>query len=208
MGVAERRAREKEHLRSQIVEAATEIIAEEGLQHFSIRRLADRIEYSPATIYLYFKDKTALIQQICIETFAPLIARLHEIKAEGMGPLETLRKALRAYIDHGLQHPNHYYVTFCVPETHFVDLDETGINEGFDIGMQTFDELRQGIQMCMNAGVIHKGDVETAAQLTYMQMHGIVSALVTAPTHFPWVEKSRLVEEGVEHILRGLGARL
>jgi AcrR family transcriptional regulator len=208
MGVAERRAREKQQLRSQIVEAATAIIAEEGLQNFSIRRLADRIEYSPATIYLYFKDKTALVHQICAETFEPLIARMEVIKAENLGPLETMRKCIRAYIDHGLEHPNHYYVTFCLPEAQYSDMNEAEIDAGYDIGMQTFDGLRQGVRICIEAGVIAQADVETTAQLAYMQMHGIVSALITAPTYFPWVDKQRLVDQGVEQILRGMGARV
>ncbi|MEX0893041.1 MAG: helix-turn-helix domain-containing protein, partial [Gemmatimonadota bacterium] len=57
MGIAERREREREQVRTLIVEAARDILSAEGLEALSMRAIAERIEYSPATIYLYFKDK-------------------------------------------------------------------------------------------------------------------------------------------------------
>jgi AcrR family transcriptional regulator len=208
MGVAERRAREKEHLRSQILEAATDMIAQEGLQHLSIRKLADRIEYSPATIYLYFRDKAELVQTICVETFTPLRDKLKRQMAETRAPLPKLRQCLLAYMEHGLEHPQHYYVTFCMPEGHFGGMDPAKVDEGYEVAMETFDLLRQGLGASMDAGVIRKTDVEVAAQLTWMMMHGIVSLLVTTPNEFPWVDKKVLLNEGVDRILLGLGAKV
>ncbi len=52
MGVKERRAREKEQLRQQILSAARELFVTEGYEHVSMRKSADKIEYSPTTIYL------------------------------------------------------------------------------------------------------------------------------------------------------------
>ena len=57
MGVLERRAREKEALRARILDAATSCFVEEGYENVSIRKIAERIEYSPATIYLYLRTK-------------------------------------------------------------------------------------------------------------------------------------------------------
>src|SRR5690349_13484924 len=69
MGIAERREREKEALRTRIVEAARDIVSEEGLDALSMRAIAERIEYSPATIYLYFRDKDALLREVVEEGF-------------------------------------------------------------------------------------------------------------------------------------------
>ena len=57
MGVKERRAREKEQLRRQIIAAARELFVNEGYENVSMRKIADKIEYSPTMIYLYFKTR-------------------------------------------------------------------------------------------------------------------------------------------------------
>jgi AcrR family transcriptional regulator len=115
MGISERRAREKEVLRQSILNAASELILEEGYQSLSIRKLAERIEYSPSTIYLYFKDKADILSTICQEAFSELSEKLDDIYRDESDPRTALRQGLRYYIDWGLHHPNHYMVTFGTP---------------------------------------------------------------------------------------------
>ena len=62
MGIAERKEREKMEMHDRILQAATVMFLEDGYEKTSIRNIADKIEYSPATIYLYFKDKDELHQ--------------------------------------------------------------------------------------------------------------------------------------------------
>src|SRR5690554_886786 len=64
MGIAERRGRDREALRTRIVEAARDIVSEAGLDALSMRSIAERIEYSPGTIYLYFRDKNELLGEV------------------------------------------------------------------------------------------------------------------------------------------------
>src|SRR6266403_1650812 len=79
MGVRERRAREKRFLRQEILDAASELFAREGFENVSMRRIADKIAYSPTTIYLYFKDKAELLEQVCAEAFSRLLQRLTKL---------------------------------------------------------------------------------------------------------------------------------
>src|SRR5262244_2221370 len=73
MGVMERRIREKQALRQEILDAARELFVTEGYENVSMRKVAERIEYSPTTIYLYFKDKADLHDCICEETLGRLV---------------------------------------------------------------------------------------------------------------------------------------
>jgi AcrR family transcriptional regulator len=57
MTIANRKERQKEELRGKILEAAKALFIERGFEETSIRNIAEKIEYSPTTIYLYFKDK-------------------------------------------------------------------------------------------------------------------------------------------------------
>ena len=57
MGIKERQERDREAVRRAILDAARELFVAEGFQNVSIRKIAERIEYSPAAIYGYFPSK-------------------------------------------------------------------------------------------------------------------------------------------------------
>lgn len=64
MGTKERRDIEKTEMKRRIINAAIEIIEQEGYEKLSLRKIAAHIEYSPTTIYLYYKDKAEIIQDM------------------------------------------------------------------------------------------------------------------------------------------------
>ena len=65
MGVKDRRARQKTLLRQQILDAARDLLVRDGYEKLSMRRVAERIDYSPTAIYLHFKDKQELVSSLC-----------------------------------------------------------------------------------------------------------------------------------------------
>ena len=114
MGVKERRTREKEQLRRQIIAAARELFVNEGYENVSMRKIADKIEYSPTMIYLYFKNKADLLDSVCKETLLNLLNTLELLKRDKSNPIETLRKSGKAYVEFGLKYPQDYKLTFVV----------------------------------------------------------------------------------------------
>src|SRR2546422_1401284 len=98
MGVQERRARQKEGVREEILDAARTLFVKEGYEHVSIRKIAEKIEYAPGTIYLYFHDKAEILDRICEETFSKLAQRMHAINQDPANPLDGLRRGLRTYV--------------------------------------------------------------------------------------------------------------
>ena len=85
MGLRERRAREKEDLRQEILDAARDLFIREGYEAVSMRKIADRIEYSPTTIYLYFRDKSELFDCLSEQAFGKLLEKLQSIGDRGSG---------------------------------------------------------------------------------------------------------------------------
>ena len=69
MGISDRKEREKEEMRRRILESAKKLFLELGYEKTSVRAIAEDIEYSPATIYLYFKDKNELLFALHQEAF-------------------------------------------------------------------------------------------------------------------------------------------
>lgn len=117
MGIAERRQREREELQAAIIDAAVEIVSAQGVDALSVRAVADRIEYSHATIYLYFKSKDELLRAVVHEAFARfdamLLAPLE--RSEGMGTFAQLAAVRRAYIDFAREHTAYFKLMFGLP---------------------------------------------------------------------------------------------
>jgi len=204
MGVVERRAREKEELRGRILAAATELFVQEGFANVSIRKIAEKIEYSPTTIYLYFKDKAELMGSICYQVFDELAVSLNEIAAKGLPPVDRLRASLIRFVEFALEHPDHYTVVFCLPEpVELTSILRDGVHR--DPGMEMFDRLRTTVAECMSRGDMMNDDVEAVSQQIFTMSHGVAAALVNMKT-FPWIDKPTLIGRSVDSLLRGLGA--
>ena len=102
MGISQRKEREKEEMRRLILDAANRIFREKGFDGVSIRNIAEAIEYSPATIYLYYKDKNEIYFALQYEAAAA--KRDHLLPAAALeNPWERLIEIGRRYIDFGLK---------------------------------------------------------------------------------------------------------
>ena len=215
MGVQERRARQKENLRQEILDAARDLFAREGVESVSMRKIAERIEYSPGTIYLYFNDKNEILKTLCDETFSRLHQKIQAIRDDRSEPLDSLRRGLRAYIEFGLQNPNHYMVTFVLagralhgnPNPGWERASFHGTPEEqdqeLDSGHRCFDNLRGIVRKCIQEGLFRIDDVEEASQVLWAGAHGITTLLITKPG-FPFVEQTRLVDRVVEVLVEGV----
>jgi len=201
MGVQERRAREKKELRQEILDAARDLFVREGYENVSMRKIAEKIEYSPTTIYLYFQDKADLLDCICEETLARLIRKQNVLEQTTSDPLERLRLSLKSYIDFGLKHPNHYMVTFMMTR----GVETQAPMKSQEAGQKAFDFLRRTLALCAERKLIEIGDVETTAQVIWASIHGLTSLLIARPK-FPWVERNRLIDTLVDTTLQGLRA--
>jgi AcrR family transcriptional regulator len=202
MGVTDRRERQKLALRQEILTAARELFAKEGYENVSMRRIAEKIEYSPTTIYLYFRDKDELMHEMCAETFALLTRKLNKLMAAEGDSVEKLRMGLKAYVEFGLKHPNHYFTTFMQPTP---KCGEEHQYEG-SVGAEAFQKLVEGVTVCVRAGRFRGTDVLAISQSLWMVIHGITSLLISFGEGFPWVEKDRLIDLTIENALRGWAA--
>jgi AcrR family transcriptional regulator len=199
MGTKERRERQKEAVRQEILDSARELFVSEGYENVSMRRIAEKIEYSPTTIYLYFEDKADLLISICEETFARLSATLETIARAGDDPVDTLKRGCHAYVDFGLKHPNHYRVTFI---SQYPDL--AGRYRLADsMGMRAYGFLRDSVSECVRLGRFHDTDIEMITQALWAAGHGVTSLLITKK-NFPWSDADTLVSFVIDTFIDGL----
>jgi len=99
MGTAERKLREKEKLRTAILDTAWQMVKDEGWQSLSIRKIADAIEYSVPFIYQHFENKEAILFEFAKEGFRMLAKKIQAAKEKNEDPEEQLKLIALAYWD-------------------------------------------------------------------------------------------------------------
>ncbi len=206
MGIKERRDREKLETREKILDAARELFIAEGYEGVSMRRIADKIEYSPTAIYVHFKDKDELFLEICHEDFRRLAQTFLAI-GQIVDPVERLKKIGHAYVEFGTKNPNHYRTMFMTPHPLILGKDKALEGKG-NPEEDAYEFLRVTVAEAIKAGAFRYDlkDADLVAQTMWAGVHGVIS-LQIAKSEDPWVpwrslkKRSEIMLEG---LLRGL----
>ncbi|MFZ5998732.1 MAG: TetR/AcrR family transcriptional regulator [Nitrospirota bacterium] len=200
MGAREKRAKYKEEFRREILDAARDLFINEGYERFSMRKLAEKIEYSPTTIYLYFKDKDALLFAICEEVAEQFLANLNHIKTHYSDPLDALRQAMISFMEFGFNNPNQYKVFF------FTSPEVYGSQEEFmekeSMARASYFLFREIVRNCIATGRLRKMDTDVLTQVLSVATHGLI-VMTTYRKNFPWADRSVLAHTLVDGLLRG-----
>lgn len=172
MGIKEKRAKNKEEFRLEILNAARELFINEGYEKFSMRRLAEKIDYSATTIYHYFKDKDDLLFAICEEFFEHFSAQLDHIRSVSQDPVDTLRQALLYLIGFGLNNPNQYKLIFFTKSVYGTRQE---LVEKESMARNTYFVFKEIVQDCIDAGKLREIDVDVIVDTLAMASHGVIA---------------------------------
>ena len=172
-----------------------------------MRRVDERIDYSPTAIYLHFKDKQELVASQCDESFARLMHELETLPQEDADPVVRLRHGLERYIAFGLKYPDHYLPTFVLPLPGHLDAKRKAeAMSASSNGMRAFAFLRDCIADGIKARKLRKIDPENAARAAWAGIHGITSLLIVHET-FPWGDRKKVIATVVDVLIEGLRRR-
>jgi AcrR family transcriptional regulator len=205
MGVKERREREKSEIRDKILDAARALFISEGYEGVSMRRVAEKIEYSPTAIYLHFADKEDLFHELCHEDFARL-AEVFQGPMMPLDPVERLRFIGKAYTEFGLQYPNHYKLMFMTPHLP-AKLDERDREIQGNPESDAYAFLRLAVEQAVSGGRFRAEwtDCDLISQTLWAAVHGVIS-LHIAKCDDAWVDWrpiAQRVEVMLDVTLRG-----
>ncbi|MCT1532762.1 MULTISPECIES: TetR/AcrR family transcriptional regulator [Sphingobacterium] len=112
MGLTERRLRQQEELKQQIISCSREIVENEGWNALSIRKIADAIEYSVPVIYKHFENKEAISTFFVQEGFQNLHKELEEQIDDSKEVSDKLGQLAKAYWLFAVKYPKHYEIMF------------------------------------------------------------------------------------------------
>lgn len=204
MGVQERREREREEMREKILDAARELFVTEGYQAVSMRKIAQRIEYSTTALYVHFKDKETLMRELCARDFAQFAGVFAQI-AGIADPIARIRAAGEAYIRFGLEHPNHYRLMFLTPvDPEVYQNDEVAIKRRGNPDVNAYAFLRHAVVQALeqNCFAPQYRDPDLIAQTLWAAVHGMVS-LEIIKGRDPWLGWPS-VEQRMNAVLDGI----
>lgn len=151
MGIKERQERDRETVRRAILDAAKDLFESEGYANVSIRKIAERIEYSPAALYSYFPSKDDIFFALAHEGFELLNAGSAQPGFADTPPqtrLDQLRESVWRIYQFSYDHPQYFALMFLdrdVPRVSKAD-------ECIAAARQGKDQLCALVQECIDAG--------------------------------------------------------
>jgi AcrR family transcriptional regulator len=174
MPTKQRRERERAALRQQILDAAREIAREAGWQAVTVRKVAERIEYSHAAIYAYFDNKEAILLELLREGFGLLQEELRVAQEAPGTPEERLQHMTMAYWNFARIHPELYQVMHGLGGIPF------GTTQTPSEARGAFAQLRAGVVRALEQFAdVSRIDVNREVDMLWAALHGLVSLSMT-----------------------------
>jgi AcrR family transcriptional regulator len=149
MGIQERREREKEERRNQIIKTARKEFIKSGIRNASIKDIARKAELSPRTIYTYFNNKQELYVAILLSGLKILCNEIAKIASEEEDPVKAIKMVKEAYGSFYRDHRDYFRIMIFIG---FHDIHE-------DVGKEPCQEISDAVLSCITlvSGIIEKG---------------------------------------------------
>jgi AcrR family transcriptional regulator len=199
MGTKERQERDRVRVRQSILTAARELFISEGYRNVSMRKIAERIEYSPAAIYSYFPGKDDIFFALAEEGFR-ILADQAQAGAQGItDPLDRLRRGLWGFYLFSKSHPEYF-------ELMFLDRSVPSLSQDFqrfEFFQETTLRAEADISACMERGEFSKSLVPAAAlHVLWVGMLG-AATIGLAKRLAPGENPDALAHDVLESLLAG-----
>ncbi|TKT93365.1 TetR/AcrR family transcriptional regulator [Dyadobacter frigoris] len=166
MSIAERKQKEKQEMSKLILDGARKIFLEKGYEHTSMRNIANEINYSPGSLYFYYKDKSEIFHELHEEGFHILMGRL-KVLAKVADPFERLKAIGLIFIDFAQDHRDYYNLMFIVDER------VQPAKPGFQIAQVAISYLAGVLEECQAKGRFKGMDLEYLTFMFLSSVHGI-----------------------------------
>jgi len=195
----------QEEIRNKILDAAREIIATEGFAGLSIRKITGKIEYSPAIIYHYFKDKNEIVESLVGEGYGRILAAISSVKPNEAEPEKEMREVFMKYIEAALASPE-VYKEFMLNDDPAV-LKRTGLlKAGISQTSPSLKILCGNIQRGISLGRLAPCDPELTAQIIWTSTFGLIIKLIMEKD-IPKEQVNRLIDQHFAIIFNGILAK-
>lgn len=200
MGIKERRNLEKAEMKRKIMEAAVEIIEQEGYEKLSIRKIATKIEYSPTTIYLYYKDKAEIITDMSDELYNKVFSNVVTfINENTMLTVEKQVREIMCLFINGLCSEPEMVKAIMFSGMNVIFANEASNCTPTNSGIDMLDKLFfNGVTQ-----KVFRSDIQNSSWMIVSALLGFVMSAVTNKLHLH-DNFDQLVDEFVKILMRGV----
>jgi AcrR family transcriptional regulator len=200
MSLKERHERDRQRTQKAILDAARDLFLAEGYQNISMRKIADRIDYSPAAIYSYFASKDDLFFALAAEGFQILARGVLGAIRDVADPFQRLRLGLWAFYQFAKTHPEYFALMFLDRSVPSLSQDF----QRFEFFRQTTARAEADIRTCIDSGIFAKS-VNPAAAL-HVLWAGVLGAATIglAQRLAPGENPDALARDVLESLLAGI----
>jgi AcrR family transcriptional regulator len=202
-GPKEPRAPERQETRDLILDVAREMFVKEGIEAVTMRAIAKKVEFTPTAIYHHFRDKHALLRELCdndMRALARAFLRIGKIE----DPIDRLRRIGQTYIRFGLENPSHYRFLFMTVTPPGVDTGVEKANPEED----AYSFLRLTVAEAISAGRLRADliDPDQVALMIWSVTHGIVSLSIVFDNDdwIAWPDPEKTGLAAVDSMIRGI----
>jgi AcrR family transcriptional regulator len=116
-----RTQREIDFVKKEILDAALQLIVDDGFHNLSMRRLASRLDMTATSIYYYFSNKDEINLMIRMRGFEMLYQRFEKSCNQHTDPFLKLQAMIRTYFEFGISYPNYYDIMFNLHTPKYLD---------------------------------------------------------------------------------------
>jgi AcrR family transcriptional regulator len=200
MSVSERREKEKLELRALILSAAKKLFVNKGIEHTTIRNIAEAIDYSVGTVYVYFKDKNAIFHALHTQGFNELGKQLQVLMAVE-DPMQRVKALGRVYINFAKDNTDMYNLMFSLPAP--IDFLEKEDTDEWKEGVLAFKVLKDSLADCIKMGHFKGHTLEPLTYLFWSAVHGMCALYISERAKgVNLKDPDTIVERGYESFLK------
>lgn len=202
--ISERVQKEKEELKSLILDSSAKLLLEKGYEKFSLRKVAESIGYSATTIYLYFKDKDELLYAVVMEGFKKFYSAMFEASKKEETSERKLRAIGLAYIKFAISNPLYYQIMF-MQRSDLIAKEEAKSQE-INV-FNSYKLLEDLVQACIKEGVFkfaNPDGYKHYVRIFWSLTHGISSLYIAAPMGYTEENIMEMAEIALDMSLKGL----
>jgi AcrR family transcriptional regulator len=207
MGLKERRQREKQARRNQILDAARDLLFEKGLHATSINQIAKRAELGVGTIYFYYKNKEEIFADLQEEGLEILFARILKTSNLDLAPDDKLRRIGRQYIRFSEENQNYYDIInyfLASPEIFFAPNLKSKVDRH---GSQIIGLIIETINTGNRSGLFNSRNPRRDAITFWGTLHGLIQFKKLKDTVLAGDSHHNLLDHAVDHFINGLRGR-
>jgi AcrR family transcriptional regulator len=170
MTIAQRKQRERQEMRTLILDGARKVFLEKGYNEASIRTIAEEIEYSPGTIYLYFKDKDEIFYALHEEGFRKMLEKMQPLE-HVTDPFERLKAIGRVYLEFARENKDFYDLMFIIQ----APVKQEQEREKWEMGRRTLDYLKNVLKQCKEKGHFKNQNIDYLSFMIWSAVHGMAA---------------------------------